>query len=342
MPTLEKIRMRFGIASGFTSTTFVVIGFVWTAEGAVVAQSAPLEFTDGPGGTTVLAEFEFNDVIPDGVTYYYGATVASVVSGDGYPLVQHPDGQNARLISNDGEHDQSMGYSPGAWLKMFDVSGLPNRITAVNFGLVFDTGAFDTEAGGGFVGKGAIKEEAKFIGFGAIYSTPQLLKANFLGTPRKGPATLQVTFTDQSIGDILPTTWLWNFGDGGPTSSAQNPPLHDYTALGLYTVSLTVNNGVDPESSITREAYIVVTGDCGMTVEMAAKEVSSNFTIDEGTFFSGKKETPITLINSGFVCFEPHAANNNPFLFEWSFRKNGSGDDYEVFSLEEKPIKKFS
>ena len=48
-----------------------------------------------------------------------------------------------------------------------------------------------------------------------------------------------VTFTDNSTGA---TGWLWNFGDG-TTSTLQNP-VHYYSTLGTYTVTLTVSNGV--------------------------------------------------------------------------------------------------
>ncbi|REH47419.1 gliding motility-associated-like protein/predicted secreted protein (Por secretion system target) [Tenacibaculum gallaicum] len=61
-------------------------------------------------------------------------------------------------------------------------------------------------------------------------------KARFISNPTKGqtiPHT--VFFTDQST---LPDKWSWNFGDG-KTSTAQNP-IHAYTAVGDYTVNLTV------------------------------------------------------------------------------------------------------
>jgi PKD repeat protein len=50
---------------------------------------------------------------------------------------------------------------------------------------------------------------------------------------------LTVTFADLSSGS--PTTWLWNFGDG--TTSTLPNPTHTYTAVGTYTVELTVSNG---------------------------------------------------------------------------------------------------
>lgn len=48
-----------------------------------------------------------------------------------------------------------------------------------------------------------------------------------------------VQFTDQSQNN--PTTYSWDFGDGSPTSSQQNPS-HTYAANNTYTVCLTVTN----------------------------------------------------------------------------------------------------
>lgn len=48
-----------------------------------------------------------------------------------------------------------------------------------------------------------------------------------------------VQFTDQSQNN--PTTYSWDFGDGSPASTQQNP-THTYAANGTYTVCLTVTN----------------------------------------------------------------------------------------------------
>lgn len=58
-----------------------------------------------------------------------------------------------------------------------------------------------------------------------------------------GCAILPVTFTESSTspnpsGDPI-VTWLWNFGDGSPIVSGQNPPVHNYD-VGVYDVTLTV------------------------------------------------------------------------------------------------------
>lgn len=64
-----------------------------------------------------------------------------------------------------------------------------------------------------------------------------------------------VSFTDISSND--PTSWFWNFGDGG-TSSLENP-VHTYTENGTYTVCLTATNVAGPNThceSIVIDSYL--------------------------------------------------------------------------------------
>jgi PKD repeat protein len=72
--------------------------------------------------------------------------------------------------------------------------------------------------------------------------------ASFSVDPAYGAIPLPVSFTDSSSGPI--TSWAWNFGGGG-SSNAQNPD-HTYTALGSYTVTLTVTGpgGVDVATQV--------------------------------------------------------------------------------------------
>ncbi len=79
------------------------------------------------------------------------------------------------------------------------------------------------------------------------------LIANFTGSPTSGAVPLTVTFTDQSIGA---TSWSWNFGDTG-TSTSKNP-IHTYSTVGTYTVSLTVYNASGSDN-IVKTNYITVT-----------------------------------------------------------------------------------
>ena len=77
--------------------------------------------------------------------------------------------------------------------------------------------------------------------------------ANFSASPTSDIAPLTVTFTDRSLGS--PTSWSWDFGDGG-TSLSQNP-AHIYTDVGTYTVSMTAINEYGPDTK-TRWSYIHV------------------------------------------------------------------------------------
>ena len=52
----------------------------------------------------------------------------------------------------------------------------------------------------------------------------------------RGPYT--VNFSDRSSGVV---SWSWDFGDGSPPSTLQNPS-HTYTNLGRYTIKLTATN----------------------------------------------------------------------------------------------------
>jgi PKD repeat protein len=77
---------------------------------------------------------------------------------------------------------------------------------------------------------------------------------SFTASPTSGAKPLTVVFTDTSIGAI--SSRAWTFGDGG-TSAAQNP-VHQYTSVGLFTVTLQVN-GPGGSSFLTRTNFITVT-----------------------------------------------------------------------------------
>jgi PKD repeat protein len=62
-----------------------------------------------------------------------------------------------------------------------------------------------------------------------------------------------VNFSDAS--QNIPTTWLWNFGDG-QTSTLRNP-THTYAASGTYSVKLKVSN-LYGSDSITKNNFVTV------------------------------------------------------------------------------------
>ncbi|MDD4254326.1 MAG: PKD domain-containing protein [Methanofollis sp.] len=81
--------------------------------------------------------------------------------------------------------------------------------------------------------------------------------ANFTAEPTSGPAPLTVQFNDTStVRDV--TSWFWDFGIAGATSTEQNPAF-TYTRTGLYNVSLTVTDAQNKTSTATKEELIDVT-----------------------------------------------------------------------------------
>lgn len=82
---------------------------------------------------------------------------------------------------------------------------------------------------------------------------------------------LLIKFTNQSKGT---GNYLWNFGDGS-TSTAENPS-HPYAADGVYTVSLTVDNGTC--SHTFTDSLEVSTADIDFTVSKNIVCKAENFT----------------------------------------------------------------
>jgi hypothetical protein len=84
------------------------------------------------------------------------------------------------------------------------------------------------------------------------------LYAAFAAPVTGGATPLTVNFTDYTFtsapGGI--TSWAWDFnGDSIIDSTAQHPSF-TYTQCGDYTVTLTVTDGVNPPSTLTRTNYI--------------------------------------------------------------------------------------
>jgi PKD repeat protein len=71
-----------------------------------------------------------------------------------------------------------------------------------------------------------------------------------------------VTFTDQSTTDGPEITqWQWNFGDGSALSTDQNP-MHVYTQVGTYTVSLLVTDALGYSDDEVKADIVVVAPSC--------------------------------------------------------------------------------
>ena len=110
----------------------------------------------------------------------------------------------------------------------------------------------------------------------AIQVNPDVPVADFSFSASSGVLPFAVSFTDLS--QNVPTSWAWDFGDGNTSDVAS--PVHTYTSVGIFTVSLTVSNAagndtltlvdvivVDPEAPTAAFAADVTTIDPEGTVQ---------------------------------------------------------------------------
>ena len=100
------------------------------------------------------------------------------------------------------------------------------------------------------------------------YPSPNAL---FTADKESGKPPLNAQFTDLSTvsyGKI--TGWYWSFGDG--TSSEERNPVHEYSKIGNYTVSLKVTSDFSKTNVTTINEYIQVTS--GLTASFEAEKTS--------------------------------------------------------------------
>ena len=90
------------------------------------------------------------------------------------------------------------------------------------------------------------------LGIGGLWFG--VVVADFSASPLSGNPSLIVDFQDLSAGS--PVSWDWDFGDGSPHSTVQNP-THTYTVVGKYTVTLRAYKTGDSDT-ITKIDYISV------------------------------------------------------------------------------------
>ena len=84
-------------------------------------------------------------------------------------------------------------------------------------------------------------------------SQAQTPTANFKSDIASGCSPIVVNFQDISAGN--PTSWYWDFGNGG-TSTLKNPST-TYLTPGFYTITLTATNA-SGSNTITQQSYIQV------------------------------------------------------------------------------------
>jgi hypothetical protein len=185
-------------------------------------------------------------VSPDG-TYYEGYElngtttlangawrhVAAVFDGQAGEMRLYLDGglEVSRTVAHDGVHPSTAPFMLGANLDQT--------------GAVFQH--FD----------GQLDEwrvYARALSQAEIASVMGLPGASFVAEPVQGFAPLVVTVTNVSTNA---TTYVWDLGDGSAPSAVESP-VHTYTQVGVYTVTLHASDGTVTDT-LTRPAYVWAT-----------------------------------------------------------------------------------
>ncbi len=113
--------------------------------------------------------------------------------------------------------------------------------------------------------------------------------ADFSATPTSGYAPLAVDFTDNSVSADPIIEWEWDFGDGSPVSTVQNP-THIYAAAGWYTVTLyAATEWCD--DLVEKVEYIEVLDPCTVDFTGTPLDICVEETVDfSGTVIGSEEE----------------------------------------------------
>ncbi len=111
--------------------------------------------------------------------------------------------------------------------------------------------------------------------------------ASFTKSASTGVAPLSVTFADTSTN--APTSWSWNFGDGTPASTVQNP-AHSFAVAGVYNVMLTATNAAGSNTSLSQA--VNVTAPPAAPVASFTKSASSGVAPLSVTFTDTSTNSP--------------------------------------------------
>ena len=142
--------------------------------------------------------------------------------------------------------------------------------------------------------------------------------------PDSGNLFLPVQFTDDSSPGA--TSWFWDFGDGN-TSTLQNPQ-HTYLAFGVYTVTLTVSNGVCDDvftvNIIVQTIIGVEDGDFAQNFEVYPNPSSGWINLNLELFKATSLDIDIYDL-SGKIVFAKHLDSKMVFQEKIDLSGNASG-----------------
>ena len=177
----------------------------------------------------------------------------------------------------------------------------------------------------------------------------QLPTASISANPLSGVAPLTVDFTGGCTDtDGICVSYLWDFGDGTPTSSLQNPN-HIFDSPGVYTVTLTVTDddgatntfeiNVTTEGDIIENEWIIIpAGDFVMGCADADGGCASNEFPKHTVMLSEYKIQKYEVTNAQYKACVNAAICTAPSIFDSNTRSpyygNTTYDNYPVIYVD--------
>ena len=206
---------------------------------------------DGAGNWGAAAHFKINILPPSDTTPPTTPTVIDDGIVTGNPTELHASWSSQDTESGIVEYLYSIGTTPGS------ENIIPFTSAGMNMGIT-RTGLNLTK---GQIYYLSVKAKNGAGLFSAIGSNDGILITNSQPVANPGgpysafrgkPVTFDGTLSYDSNGD--PLTYSWNFGDG--TTGSGSNPLHGYTSVGAFSVTLTVNDGVVTSNPYTTTVNI--------------------------------------------------------------------------------------
>ncbi|MCB2221939.1 MAG: choice-of-anchor D domain-containing protein [Bacteroidetes bacterium] len=94
--------------------------------------------------------------------------------------------------------------------------------------------------------------------------------ADFMADTTFGLVPFDVHFTDLSMGSV--NTWEWDFDNDGTIDSFEENPTYTYSLSGIYSVSLSVSDGIN-SNTLIKEDYITADTAVGISINNEAKSI---------------------------------------------------------------------
>jgi PKD repeat protein len=310
-PLVSQITYHSGaVDQTFTKSQFVYGSQTWKPAGNNAPSDYPLYYGEDTSDTTNKYKLMFVD-LKAGPLGQNGAIDVSSITDKGAVKVEYTI-ENLDSVATFNVYCWNDNTSQGkgiSWTNGLTSSGsVPSAISGYTV-----------------LGKNYADRASEFptlAGTTPVYRAPN---TDFTANVTSGAAPLAVQFTDTT--PQTARTWSWDFGDG--SNSADQNPVHTYTAAGTYTVALTATNGQKISATKTQAGYITVASSGGSSSGSSVGGGGSGSEADTGSHNPGQVNFTAN-VTAGVpplaVRFTDNSAIKNISAWAWDFNGDNVPD----------------